>query len=270
MNPINLQVIESILKTVGTELPVRNEASGRPVSREEMHQRFDELNGWAEQEIQAALMPLYPDIRWSQAELDPGAQGEPESESPYWVLDPIDGAVNLIQGFPFWSISLCLVKGGQAVFGVIYDAVRGELFHAERGGGAYLNGVRIAPSGKKHLNDIVLLTSPPGDSALERDNAARTTRSLDLFLPQIAAGRMLGSVALQLTYIACGRADGYIEFGSGIYDWLAGALLIREAGGVVMDEEGKPFDWGTESIVAAGTTELAERIVEAWRRGKQS
>lgn len=188
--------------------------------------------------------------------------------SPYWVLDPIDGAVNLIQGFPFWSISLCLVDGGQPVFGAIYDAVRAELFHAEVGGGTYLNGMRIAPSGKKHLDDAVLLTSPPGDSALERDNAARTTRSLDLLLPRIAAGRMLGSVALQLAYIACGRADGYFEFGSGIYDWLAGALLIREAGGTVTDAEAHPFDWGTGSIVAAGTAELAEKIVTTLRSEK--
>ncbi|OWR29811.1 inositol monophosphatase [Saccharibacillus sp. O23] len=270
MTEINLQAIESILRKVGEELPQRNEAAGRPDSRAGMHRRFDELNGWAEREIRSALTPLHPDICWSQAELDMSAQEGPESESPYWVLDPIDGAVNLIQGFPFWSISLCLVERGQAVFGVIYDAVRGELFHAQAGGGAYLNGMRIAPSGKKDLDDSVLLTSPPGDSALERDNAARTTRSLDLLLPQIAAGRMLGSVALQLAYIACGRADGYIEFGSGIYDWLAGALLIREAGGIVTDAAGRPFDWGTESIAAAGTAELAERMAEAWRSAKPS
>ncbi len=263
MTAINLQAIEFILKKVGEELPARNEAAGLPAGKEEMYRRFEELNGWAEREICSALTPLYPDIRWSQAELDPGAQNGPESESPYWIFDPIDGAANLIQGFPFWSISLCLVDGRQPVFGAIYDAVRAELFHAEAGGGAYLNGVRIIPSGKKNLDDAVLLTSPPGDSALERDNARRTTRSLDLLLPQIAAGRMLGSVALQLAYVACGRADGYVEFGSGIYDWLAGALLIREAGGTVTDGQGHLFGWGATCIVAAGTSELAQRIVEA-------
>jgi myo-inositol-1(or 4)-monophosphatase len=147
-----------------------------------------------------------------------------------------------------------LIEEGMPVSAAVYDAHRQEFFHAVRGEGAYLNGSRIEVSQKTRLYDSLLLTSPPGAADEEKDDTERCGKSISRLLPEAAALRMLGSVALQLAYIACGRADVFWEYGEGAYDWMAGILLIQEAGGAVMDIHGQAFDWGAYGIIAGNDT----------------
>lgn len=157
---VDPHAIGAILAQVGEELLEEYGGLAPAASREQLIERFADANGWAERRIRQAVNEIHPGLPWSDAELDAARQGSPEYGDAYWVLDPIDGAVHLHQGFGFWAISLCLIREGVAVFSAVYDAGRRELFHAVRGEGAYLNGERIRVSAKTGLADALLLTAP--------------------------------------------------------------------------------------------------------------
>ncbi|GIO56043.1 inositol monophosphatase family protein [Paenibacillus cineris] len=256
---LNVEEIRTVLEGTGGQLLVKYGQGPAPADREAMIARFVEANSWAEKNIRSILESRYPDIPWSEAELDADQQREPEFGGTYWVLDPVDGAVHLHQGFAFWSTSLCLIEEGQPVFAAVYDANRREFFHAMRGKGAFLNGERMAVAQKTKLADALLVTAPPNKVEKEPENVRLTAWSTGKLLPETTAIRMLGSVALQMAYVACGRMDAYWEHGQEVYDWMAGALLIEEAGGIATDMDGKPFGWGASGVIA-GSRELCRGI----------
>lgn len=134
-------------------------------------------------------------------------------------------------------------------FALVYDPNREEFFHAIQGKGAYLNNKPIHVTQKTNLSDTILATAPSGWQ--ESEITPLTVQGLSKLTPITFAVRMLGSVALQLAYVACGRLDGYWEYGENIYDWLGAAFLVKEAGGIVSDPQGHTFTWGTTGIIAS-------------------
>ncbi|WDL98437.1 inositol monophosphatase family protein [Alicyclobacillus sp. ALC3] len=250
MTNVDITTCKDILFNVGTQLWQKYGELPTAQDRTELAQRIHEANQWAASSIRTALESVYPTIHWSFSELELSKQQRAEFDDEYWVCDPVDGAVHLHQGFAFWSMSLCLIRNGEPVLSMIYDPSRQEFFHAVAGQGAYLQGRRIQVSSKIKGYDAMIATAPPSAADQDLENTQRTASSLARLMPQVGATRMLGSVALQLAYVACGRLDGYWEFGSEFYDWVSGALLIREAGGVVSDMYGNAFTWGATGIIA--------------------
>ena len=162
--------------------------------------------------------------------------GDPNAEHE-WIVDPIDGTMNLAMGIPHFCVSIAAreVATKRIILGVIYDPLRRELFTAERGSGAYLNGVRQKVSTRTKLSEAVLAVG-----------FAKTQESIDhcLKLYQIYGSsarklRAMGSAALDLAYVASGRLDAYIEQGVNLWDVAAGHVLVEEAGGVMEVEEKK-------------------------------
>lgn len=157
-----------------------------------------------------------------------------------WLVDPLDGTVNFSHSYPFFCCSVALLKRGDSfpMVGAVYDPLRGELFSAERGKGAHLNGRRLQVSPVANLGDSLLATGFA--------YAVRETRyNLDNFRRFVLAAqgvRRDGSAALNLCYVAAGRFDGFWERGLQAWDMAAGVLCVREAGGIVTDVTGKPFD----------------------------
>jgi len=146
-----------------------------------------------------------------------------------WVIDPLDGTVNFSRRIPLWGTSVALVHRGREIVGVIFDPIHDELFHAEEGKGAFLNGKRIRVSEKSPLSAAMIAF---GFSS----NEERLRRGLSAAagLPLAASKvRGLGSAVLHLAYVACGRMDGFFECGINQWDIAAGVVLIREAGGKV-------------------------------------
>lgn len=146
-----------------------------------------------------------------------------------WVVDPIDGTVNYFYGIPHFCVSIAMRRGGQMQVGVIYDPMMDELFEVERGGPALRNGAPIAVSARDQLGDaIVTVGFSKTAGAIERGLAryARLARA-------VRKTRMLGSAALGMAYVACGRLDAYIEEEISLWDIAAGWLLVESAGGVV-------------------------------------
>jgi myo-inositol-1(or 4)-monophosphatase len=166
-----------------------------------------------------------------------------------WIIDPLDGTTNYLQGIPHFCISIACMKGKQFEHGVIVDPLRNEEFVASRGFGAQLNGKRIRVSKTSRLAEAVLTTGIPPTAILAHREPY--IAMMNDFLRDSRAVRRLGSAALDLAYVAAGRFDGFWEFKLSPWDIAAGTLLVREAGGFVGDLAGGDNFFDTGNIVAA-------------------
>ena len=174
--------------------------------------------------------------------------GLQDSGSDYrWYVDPLDGTTNFAHGFPVFCVSLAVEFKGRRIAGVIYDPTRDELFAAEQGNGAYLNGRRIHVSQTGRLVESLVATGFPSHKRHANPNI--------FFYHQITLRshgvRRAGSAALDLCYVACGRFDGFWEFNLNPWDTAAGVLLVEEAGGKVTDMSGAPFQLNSRETVAS-------------------
>jgi myo-inositol-1(or 4)-monophosphatase len=174
--------------------------------------------------------------------------GDREATSGYcWVLDPIDGTTNYAHGLPIFCASLALEIDGQAVVGAVYDPNRRELFTAERGHGAWLNGAPLRVSSAAALIDSLLVTGFPYN--VHRDSS-ELIELFGEFISRARAVRRLGSAALDLCYVAAGRFDAFWEHKLQPWDVAGGALIVQEAGGRVTTIDGGPFRSRAGSILA--------------------
>lgn len=164
-----------------------------------------------------------------------------------WIIDPLDGTTNYAHGYPCFCVSIGLEHEGRLELGVIYDPVGEELFTAERGEGAALNGRRIHVSATRNLAGALLCTGFPYD-VRERGEFARHFAN---FIMNAQAVRRDGSAALDLAYVACGRFDGFWEEGLHPWDVAAAALMIEEAGGRLSHYDGSAFDIYSPPILAS-------------------
>jgi len=166
-----------------------------------------------------------------------------------WVFDPLDGTVSYLYGYPHWCVSVALEDTQGTAVGVVYDPNREELFAAERGAGATLAGDPIGVRENPPLAEALIATGFAYDP-VRRAEQAEVVRRL---LPAVRDIRRAGSAALDLAWLAAGRLDGYYERGLNDWDWAAGSLLVREAGGTVEDLAGEPFGLiaGPAALIAA-------------------
>jgi len=190
--------------------------------------------------------------------------GSHDGTSEYrWYVDPLDGTTNFAHGFPVFNVTLALERAGELIAGVIFDPTRQEMFAAERGGGAFLNNHRIRVSATEKLEESLLATGFPNWRRHKDVNVH--------FFHQVAmishGVRRPGAAALDLAYTACGRLEGFWEFGLNPWDVAAGILLVEEAGGTVTDMNGQPNRLGKPTILATNKTihgEVSELFAEVF------
>jgi myo-inositol-1(or 4)-monophosphatase len=156
-----------------------------------------------------------------------------------WVIDPLDGTTNFTHGLPVFCVSIGLEHKGELIAGVVYDPNAEELFTAERGAGAFLNGKKIRVSSRETLKESLLVTGFPYNIAENPNNAVEHFVN---FLMKAQAVRRMGSAAIDLAYVAAGRFDAFWEVALHPWDMAAGVLLVKEAGGMVSDFGGKEFN----------------------------
>lgn len=171
-----------------------------------------------------------------------------EGDNNRWIIDPIDGTTNYAHGYPFFCTSIAYEKKGKVVAGVVYNPIMNELFFAARGKGAYLNGNRIKVSSVAKMKKSLLSTGFPYDIATNPDN---NINHFVRFLYEAQAVRRDGSAALNLSYVACGRFDGFWELHLNPWDLAAGVLIAEEAGGVITNLQGGTFNIYDGAVLAS-------------------
>jgi len=229
------------------EIQMAGRRTGFRVEKKGQIDLVTEVDLECERMCRAVLAERFPDHDILAEELGGAAEGT--RPSPYrWVFDPLDGTTNYAHGLPVFCASLALEIDGAAAVGVVYDPTRQELFTAERGQGAFLNGQRLGVSDTAALGDALLVTGFPYDFHRERE---RLVGLFGRFLERSRAVRRLGSAALDLCYVAAGRFDGFWEQRLHAWDVAAGALVATEAGGRVTGMNGSPFDPAAQHLLAS-------------------
>lgn len=193
--------------------------------------------------IAGALKAAFPDYGFLGEEKTSWA-----GKGARWVVDPLDGTVNYAHGLPIFCVSIALERDGESILGVVYNPASRELFHAVKGGGAFLNNKPISVSKQRSLGKALVVTGFPYD--IDR----RADLILGYFGRMVKASqgiRRLGSAALDLCFVAAGRFDGYWELGLKPWDTAAGALIVQEAGGKVTDLSGGEFKSDVGEILAS-------------------
>ena len=215
-----------------------------------------EIDLQIEREFRATIAERFPDHVVLGEEFE--SSGDREATPPFcWVFDPVDGTTNYAHGLPIFCASLALEIDGELAVGAIYDPSRRELFTAERGQGAWLNGAPLRVSSAASLIDSLLVTG--FHYGIQRDPEELVALFRD-FLTRSRAVRRLGSAALDLAYVAAGRFDGYWESKIQPWDVAAGALIVSEAGGHVTTIGGGPFRSRSGSVIASNGRIHAEML----------
>ena len=201
----------------------------------------------AEKKILSIIKEKFP----SHSFLTEEGLGKKTVSDHLWVIDPLDGTTNFIHAFPHFSTSIAHLFNGKVDLGVVFDPIRKELFHAERGKGAFLNNKKIVVSNTTKLTDALLISG----FAYERGEIMRRNlKNIEKFFnTEINGIRRTGSAALDLCYVACGRADGFWEFGLKPWDIAAGSLIVTEAGGKITGMKEEKYDWMTVDIIASNS-----------------
>jgi len=184
-------------------------------------------------------------------------------------VDPLDGTRNYAAGIPFYSTVIGLAKDGDILVGVNYDPVREDMFEAEKGEGAFLNCLPVKVSEKTALRECVIGV----DLGYNSPGAAKALDLLRGLWPNMQTSRIMGSSALGLSYAASGRTDLYFHHSLSPWDMVAGILMVREAGGVITDRNGKPMTLYGDGLIASSKTLHAEFLQRtersSWREPTQ-
>ena len=183
-----------------------------------------------------------------------------------WIADPLDGTTNFLHGVPHFAISLALEREGEVIAGVIYNPISDELFWTEKGNGAYIDtpnarSRRLRVSGRKEMNQALIGTGIPQKG---RGDHPEYLRKLEAVMGQTAGVRRWGAGALDLAFVAAGRYDGFFEYGLAAWDVAAGALMVREAGGLISDVAGNPYELGGPSLLATNG-HLRDSLIDVLR-----
>lgn len=211
------------------------------------------------------LKKRFPDHRMLGEETTSAASlKQALDERPTWIIDPIDGTINFVRGVKFIAISVALAVGGELKIAILYNPCLDEMYTAIAGKGAFLNGEQVRVSGIEDLKSSLI----GHEISIASYEAARPHifGRGEEFIKECTGLRALGSAALSLAYVASGNLDGYCIEYLKPWDIAAGALLIREAGGVVININGGQYDILKPDIIAASSEKLAQRLLEIVRR----
>ena len=250
-------------------LILEGQNSSLQISRKGQNDLVTDYDFKSEQMLVNGILKAYPEDRILAEEgtntgSSSGGQGQAGDAEHLWLIDPIDGTTNYAHGLPFYSVSIGLMMNDSLALGVIYDPARDELFHAIKGGGAWLGDVPLRVSETRTLEDSLLVTGFPYDIRTNANN------NLNHFveLSKLTRGvRRLGSAALDLAYVAAGRLDGFWELRLNPWDWAAGVLLTQEAGGRVTTFDGGDKVIGGDETLLATNGHLHEPLQQVLQQG---
>ncbi|HMV23462.1 MAG TPA: inositol monophosphatase family protein [Saprospiraceae bacterium] len=199
------------------------------------HKSFNSLVSHVDQNAEKMLINgLQSIVPGSGIIAEESEHADADAES-VWIIDPLDGTTNFLHGIPFFAISVALTVRGKCVIGIVYDVIHDQCFYAWDEGGAYMNDQKISVSRHSELSNCLAATGFPYYDYTPIESYIRCLR---YFMKKTRGIRRIGSAALDLAYVACGRFDFFFEYGLNNWDIAAGSILVKEAGGTVTDING--------------------------------
>ncbi len=259
MQQTQLSEICTQVKTLVREVGVFIKAESKTFDTSKIdYKEFNNLVSYvdkgAEEKLVKGLKRILPDADFIAEE----GTAKREDKAYTWVIDPLDGTTNFSHGLPIYSISIALYHNEKPLVGVVLEINKNELFSAYKGGGAYMNDKKISVSEIDTLEKSLVATGFP---YYMFDNLDAYFDILKVFMQKTHGLRRLGSAAVDLCYVACGRFESYFEFNLNAYDVGGGALIVQEAGGVVSNFCGGDDNWSNgKEIVASG--QVHEKMIE--------
>lgn len=265
---IDLQHIENGVIETCKEVSefMRREGAAFDRSRiEQKHGDFNNLVSYVDKEsekkIVSALRKLLPEAGFITEE---GTVEQSKNQEYNWIIDPLDGTTNYLHGFPLYAISIALTQNNETILGVVHHVVLDECFHSIKGGKAYCNALEIRVSSIPTLQESLLATGFP---YYHLDKSDVYLDIIKEFLKKSHGIRRLGSAAIDLAYVACGKLEGFFEYNLNPWDVAAGAFIVQQAGGKVTDfRNGNNFLFGGE-LCASNTiihSEMLDIIKPKW------
>lgn len=224
------------------------------VERKHAHDYVSYVDKGSERLIVEALKDLLPEAGFVTEE----GLADYHNEQFCWVVDPLDGTTNFIHQFPPYCVSIALCRGHNILLGVVYEVTTAQCYSAWQGGGAWCNGLRLDVS-RHALGDALLCLQLPYNSEAY---SPVVKHLIETFYGRAASVRMMGSAAMALCYVAEGKLDGYMEKYIGRWDYMAGALIVQEAGGCVTDYEGNDDFTQGNSVVATNSV-IHQELLQA-------
>ena len=210
------------------------------------HNLVTEADVAAEALITDLIRSRFPDHKFL---LEEGQSTGGSADEHLWIIDPLDATNNFAHNIPHFSVSIAYARGGEVQVAAVLDPTRNELFHAVSGQGAYLNDRCIAVTKSERLEDCIVGTG------FYYDRGAMMKKTLDsihtLFCRNVRGIRRMGSAAIDIAWVACGRYDGFFEYQLEPWDYAADMLLVREAGGRCTDREGRPLAIDSRSVIVS-------------------
>ena len=237
-----LQIVKEVGKYIKEEL---GKVSDRDIEEKELNSLVSYVDKTAEEKLVPVLSSLIPGCGFITEEETTTELGDGEYT---WIIDPLDGTTNFLQQIPYFAVSVALRKHDEIVFGVVYNIMQDECFHALKGKGAFMNDKPIRVSKTTSMNKAILATGFPYSKELDTEPLITCIR----YWTKNARGiRRLGAAALDLCFVACGRLDFYYEYTINIWDIAAGVLIVKEAGGSISDFMGGTDYFDKKMVIAS-------------------
>jgi myo-inositol-1(or 4)-monophosphatase len=237
---MDLKTIEKQVIDICVEVSQFIRKEGAAFDRSRIEQKkgdFNNLVSYVDKEAERKLVTALKDIFPAAGFITEEGTVEQSTQKEYnWIIDPLDGTTNFLHGLPLFAISIALAQKNEPIVGVVYNVIPDECYHAVRGGKAYCNKKEISVTGIGQLSESLLATGFP---YYHLDKSEVYLDIIKDFLAKTHGIRRLGSAAIDLAFVACGRLEGFFEYNLNPWDVAAGALIVKEAGGKVTDFKGE-------------------------------
>lgn len=251
---INISLVLEAVRQIGDTFLLHYKKTAIPTDMDSLMDRLNQLDEQCLSSLKANLLPAYQDIPWFVGdEFDKAGQKQPLDLPEYWLCDAMDGAIQYLQHLPGWTINLVLIRQGHPYLSVVYAPLEGELYWAQQGKGAYLNNQPIHPSTKTDPAVMVAVFDygHQDEAAFAPNLNQQVGTAVTRLLDHVGIVRNYGPHGLQLANVGAGRIDLFYQPGLDTFNWLAGLLIAREAGALVLTTTGQPWQWGDDSLLVA-------------------
>lgn len=260
---INIPIVLEAVKKAGTIFFNDYKKKAIPQTMDELLKELETIDTVCLTSLKEDLSSEFPNTPWHIGdEFDTEAQRNPAEYDEYWLCDAMDGAIQYLQHIPGWTINLVLVRNGKPYFSVIFDPLSNEIFWAKENEGAFMNGTPLQLSSK---TDAAVMLSVFEYGHQDKSNTAfyqKIGAAVTSLIQNFGIVRNYGPHGLQLAYVGAGRIDLFVQEDLDTYNWLAGLLIAKEAGAVILTTEGTEWKWGSESLLVA-KKETAQKFIQS-------